>query len=222
VALQTVSPLRALPSPEILVRRIVAIYHLLLLYRVLAIIAGVATISIVLPRASFAQAIPVADRPQAVGVLQFVGSQPNHGPWLYGLNASAEIKSVHFWGVRGDLSAQHWNNYATHYFAGLGPQVYLRRSIVVFHADALEGLSRNRTWIPAPPPDILRADSSEQQQHGYVSPPQTNFAFRAGAGVDANLSNRWLFRIGEVAFTVSFGKHSNHSVGYSTGIAFAF
>jgi hypothetical protein len=222
VALQIVSPLRARPTPEMIVRRLVSLYHLLLLYRVLAVIAAVATVSMAVPRLSFGQAIPAASHPQALGVLQFVGSQPNHGPWLYGLNASAEVKSVHFWGIRGDVSGQHWNSYATRYFAGLGPQVYFRHGYIVLHADALEGVSRNRMWVPPSPPADALSPAGSHGHHGYFSEPQTNFAVRAGGGIDAHLSDRWLFRIAEVTVTNSFATRTSHTVTYSDGIAFVF
>jgi hypothetical protein len=225
VALQIVSTLRALHSSEALVRRIVAIYHLLLMWRVLTVAAVVATLSIfiVAPRAASAQAIATASRPQAVGVVQFLASQPgDRGKWLYGIDASAELKSVHFWGVRAEISGQRWNSFATRYFAGVGPQVAFRRNGIVLHAAALEGVSRNRMWMPPPPSASIIGVTESEDTHGHYSGPQTHFAVRAGGGVDAHLSYRWLLRLAEVSYTESFSTHSHRSVEYSTGIAYVF
>lgn len=220
MALQIVSPLRAFQASEALLRRIVAIYHLLLMWRVFAIFAAVATLSIVAPRTSFAQ---VAARPQAVGVLQFMASPPDNQPTaIYGLDASAEIKSVHFWGFRGDISGQRWNSYATRYFAGLGPQLSFGHQRVIFHADALLGASRNRVWVPPPPPPAIVHPANSEDAHGYYSSPQTSFAVRAGGGVDLRLSRHWMLRAVEVSVTNSFATHTVHSVEFSSGIACVF
>lgn len=195
------------------VRRAVAAYHLLLIYRILSVCATVATLSLLLPHTALAQAVATAERPQTVGALQLMVAQPHdHATWLYGGNASLEIKSDHCWGIRGDVSGQHWNSRATRYFGGLGPQVDFNRRSVVFHADALAGLSRDRPWVPAVPPG----------QGGEFYGHQYSFAVRAGAGVDVHISNRWMFRLAEVSFTQSFANRDIQNVDYSTGMAYAF
>jgi hypothetical protein len=194
------------------VHRAIATYHLLLIYRILTVCATLATLSFLLPHSAFAQAVATAERPQAVAVVQLMVAQPNgHADWLYGGNGSLELKSDHCWGIRGDVSGQHWNTRATRYFGGLGPQVDFNHRSLVFRADALAGLSRDRPWVHAVPP----------AQGGEFSGHQYSFAVRAGAGVDARLSNRWTLRLAEVSFTHSFS-NDIENVDYSTGVAYVF
>jgi len=191
------------------------------LFRVLMMCNIAAAFSFV-PAIASAQAVPTCSRPQAIGVVEFMASQPDsRDQWLYGVDVSGELNSARFWGIRAELSSQHWNSPATRYFGGIGPQFIYRRGPIRLHVGALGGVSRSRVWIHTDTPSVVSAASSTNDSM-KVSDANYSFAIRTGGGVDAHISERWMIRLAEVSFTGAVTGPDAQTVEYSSGVAYIF
>jgi hypothetical protein len=145
--------------------------------------------------------------PRTMGVVQYIASQPDPtGRLLYGINASLEVKSIHFYGIEIQGSGQHWGSYSTRYFGGIGPQFVFRSGPFRIHLAALEGGSRDRIY----------------KSPGYTTDPQISFAVRGEGGLDVRSAHHWVFRLIDVTETYSLPKPYAKTMGISQGIGFIF